>query len=871
MSEGLLSSVFTAIDRPGQIVRNVIKGRNQSALRHLGQLGLDSIDAFLPGDWLRNDLATEEDDVSGSDLVNIDREKSPWLATAADLGFGILTDPLTYTGFGPILKGLKAGVGGAKSLAVAGGFGETVGALEKVGSTAARNVRSVFDAQRLSPLAQGAKEASLAAKSGVGKAWDMESRRIFGGLDEAHRRAVSDVFDNIQWDDAGKAVGVLDKPLTTMTGTFEDIGEQVTRLKGRIAKLPGVQSGALDVEKLTQAVDDVAQGGARQYREAVGKGIMGLPEEEAIRMHIYGKPQAADLERITRTPKDYLQRQFTHPEPPPGFNDIQGGNASFLKKRKITTDDQLLSAVTQDGVGYERDALKRFASRGQQQASAAGRVEIGKAIDGSFGNLADEATRGRVKMGIESMAKTDPESAKLMLSLFQGLPPRGPVLDVLSKVNHVVKPMMVYGYVIPKVGSIVRNKIGGVWQAFSNPESRGTALSQMKRIPSDLTGAVLDSIGVKGKDQLGQAIGHIDEAFMGARGLADDAYSALAKGPGAGGFTGQQLSDIARSGALDGFVTAEGLVKEMAASPWKKKYQNIADWPGRMFRGVEDRMRLGMIMDLTKQGKTIPEAAKIASDSLYNYGVSSVGNRTARDIIPFFQFMGKAIPQQAKLLNEKPWLAVGLASLMRAQKDEVYPYMEGSINLPLGKDEEGNPKFLSSLGLPLDVLNNIPNPSGSIGGFGRDLEREVVGASQPLLKTAYSAVSGREPFFGSQYGSYSKLPGNIEAGAFGRFYNQLSGTGLTQPIDAMTRPLLNLVDDRRSGVDKLVNNLTGARILSVDPDRARLQRLREDIERNPEIQQAVMPYSKSDDPATQALLNAYRTARKNARKPVEDS
>ena len=82
---------------------------------------------------------------------------------------------------------------------------------------------------------------------------------------------------------------------------------------------------------------------------------------------------------------------------------------------------------------------------------------------------------------------------------------------------------------------------------------------------------------------------------------------------------------------------------------------------------------------------------------------------------------------------------------------------------------------------------------------------------------------------------------------------------------------LNLADDRRSGVDKLVNNLTGARILSVDPDRARLQRLRGDIERNPDIEKAVMPYSRSDDPATQALLNAYRDARKNARKPVEDS
>lgn len=900
---GLLSDVLTEVDRFGQVSRNLLKGQVGGAARQATQLGLNAFDAFLPGDWFANDIAREEDVVDGSDLLGIDREKSPIWAGVTDVALGILTDPLTYTGIGLAGNLAKAGVKGAEALAATNaarkavtigvpftkaravvpgsadaieavgkgftkatgaagkavrdaGFGDTLDSAGKFATAAGSNVRKVFGKQRIPASLKEGKRASGAAVSMVAKASEAETMRIYKGLDTPTRHAISDLIDNIKYTPEGVADDILDKSPRAFSGAFEDINDQVARLQSRVPMHPDVIAGKVDPAVLSKAVEDVTRFQGRKYADEVVRGVMTYPEDEALRHGIFGKPTMADIDKIQRTPKDYLQRQFTRPDDP--------SSANFLAGRTIENDAQLLSALKTPGVKFERDSMKRVAERGQQGARAVGRAEIARSINSAFTNLADE---GSIKRVTDTISGMDPESAAVATDLFNGTPMRGPVAQKLADINHVIKPMMVYGYILPKVNGSVRNAIGGVWSTASNPETRHLAVNQLKRLPSTIVASLSDAMNLKiGKDRFSHALTEIETAFNGSKGLANNAINALETGAGAGGFTGKQLADVVRSGALDGFTSTEIMLKDITSGAVRKKWDSIANMPGRLFRGVEDRMRAGLALDLMDDGVDMANAGRLTKEALYDYDPAGVANRTARDLIPFFQFMANAIPQQAKLLAENPVLAVALASLNKGADKDVYGYMEGQFNIPIGNDEEGNPEYLTSLGLPLDALNSIPNFSSDLLPFGRDVEQNLLGSAHPLIKTGYSAMSRRDPFFGSQYGSYSKLPGNIEAGEFGRKYNQIAGTGLTTAVDAVARPLLNLTDDRRSISDKLVNNLTGARVVSVDRDRARMQKLQSDVEMDPSIQKSIMPWSRSEDPATQALLQNYRDARKAARK-----
>ena len=1116
MSEGLLSSVFTAIDRPGQIVRNVIKGRNQSALRHLGQLGLDSIDAFLPGDWLRNDLATEEDDVSGSDLVNIDREKSPWLATAADLGFGILTDPLTYTGFGPILKGLKAGVGGAKSLAVAGGFGETVGALEKVGSTASANVGSVvkdvMGLRKLSPevaaIADDARSAEALANAsgraaiekaltgvpiderkaifasiqnaqrvgGLSKAGGVASKildegvtnpkhiateaaqQMLAGQGRAGGKEAQEIWMELQKETTvrgripllEKALGLKGVAVPSLSG---DVLEQVAKDPDRMFDLvfnpqwgdnaatatrnaaipsvnkPGVFASGIDVSNqqmmggaihtakptdliggaaqaplagLTSAATKVANdalktqagitpgsvdfmlgvqgrqsiqrtgaemaspldvaihksGGARapmewvdaadlpeltdsfKYIDTIKSDVMrGLAAQglrpdrlerlgpvvdqivdmsaggfkELVDNKVFSRPIGRDL--LRQSPQ-YAQRAYSGLETgtDKALRDRLGSHPSAAKARSLDADGVVEFLNKNPDVTLEDDLSKVMLGRqgqqgrmiAQQRAASGLATRAAKVADTKMAKAAQETdgwqwlpeSERLAKAGLsegeqlaylargaplfEPGGKTDlarasniligemraagavDDAAELEL-LLKGIAPRGALTNFLSKGNRIFKPFATAGAFIPRISFTVGNVMtGGLTQVFANKQARAVWPQYAKKTGRIIIQAIDDGIEhLTGKRMMADDMLDVKQALRNGGGTMEGALAA-AKNP--------LTKEALQYGVVtDGFIDAEIMAGHLAREGWSKKWRDMRDWGSAIAGGSEKRMRFVTFAALREKGVSAPEAAKIISDTFFPYHLSGPANRTARDIIPFFQFSAKAIPQQLKLMAEKPWIPVGMASLSSAQQGQVYPYMEGNLNLPTGTDEKGNPEYLTSLRLPMEALGMIPNLSGDLGSIGRDLEREWVGSSQPLLKSAYGVITGREPFFGSRYGSYSKLPGNLEAGAAGRLYNKVAGTGLIQPLDTAMRPILNAFDDRRSTTEKLLNTFTGARVVSVDPDRAALQNLQGEIERNPEIQQAVMPYSKSDDPATQALLNAYRDARKNARKPVTDS
>lgn len=795
--QGAFLSFLDWIDKPGQVVRNTLKGNFKGALKNAGDFLLDPIDAALPGDLIP-ELAGDEDKVSGSELINVDAEAHPVGAFLADVGVGIATDPLTFFG-GPLLRGAgTAAKAGLKAMP------KTAEKVEKVG----RAVRKVTGSQRLSPETRAMVDRARAAGSNEKRAGLEQAKVALTGLDENELNVVGDVIDNFKWQD-GKLVGKLvDSDMPAMD---------------RVLLHPEVHAGNAD--KIRRAVDETIKlGQAQKARPNIFKDN-GLSDEYLMRSYS-GMDEQAGVDLATRNPSPAKGRTLTSME------DVQG----FLKEKPNVT--------------FERNALKRSAARADAQGVLAQRAEIGKTLGGEAFAYTDDAAKKAVKEAIEALP---PEEAQVVGDLFNGMKGRGAFDSVLASGNGIFKKYAVYGAIIPKFGSIVRNKIGGIYQAAANPEARGIVGGQAKRLGSDLADAVTQAFGLKrlSTGELSKSLDMIDDAFKAGGGSAEGAFKLLPP----------ELADAMRNGVLDGYVSSEDLVREMVGSKWAKA-KSVLDWPGKVFQGVEARMRLGAFLDLRKAGTAADEAGRIVKDTFYDYSTTSTGQRLASDIIPFWKFATKATEQTGKLIAEKPWVGVGMSQVMQDRGDPVYPWMEGKTNIPIGSDEEGNDQYITGLGLPFEAANMVPNPSGSFKDFGRDVERGIVGAANPLIKTAFSAIAGEDPYFQTPYGQYDKIPGIGNAGDIGQLYNQIAQTGQIQPLDSLLRTIGQATDPRHSPLTRLLNNLTGINVASVDPDRALQQQLQQALESNPDVQQYHSFFDRSKDPETMELLQQYLEAKK---------
>ncbi len=462
-----------------------------------------------------------------------------------------------------------------------------------------------------------------------------------------------------------------------------------------------------------------------------------------------------------------------------------------------------------------------------------------------------------LRSAAQAIAKQFPaEEATVLLNALNGLAPRGTFTSALSKLNSYFKGPAIFGAILPKLGSITRNLTGGFFQEMANAEARGHSLSAAAKIIPNWLRSVDDGIerlfGARiGKNEFKE----VDDAFRGSTGDPRKVLPLIKD---------ETLRGAVQRGVLGNtFVSTEKLIHETANGGWKSFGKKLLDYPAAMFKGAETRMRYGLYKSLISQGKHPGDAARIVSDTFFDYGTHSVENRAIRDSIPFAQFILKAAPSQAKFLAEKPIAASALANLQGDSREPIYPWMQGKVNIPIGRDEQGNRQVLASLGLPVESISSLPNPSADPLDFGRQVEQGVVGSSQPLLKAAYGLISGREPFFGSQYGSYGKLPFVGEAGAIGRAVNPILGLGLPGGIQASS--LLGtagkLSDERTNIPEKIANLLTGAKISSIDESRALQQQLEQALKRDPSVSQYTTLYQRSKDDNTQELLHQLQQAK----------
>ena len=227
---------------------------------------------------------------------------------------------------------------------------------------------------------------------------------------------------------------------------------------------------------------------------------------------------------VTKSNPFYLHRMFTGKRisDKDKVDDIYTGAAASMKARKLNNSDDLRDFLEGAGADMEiqPSARRSMEARNIQQGRMTQRATAAREVFGDDAMVSDPRVREAIGTMLNQAKSEDPALYESLARIFEGMPPRGSGLELLARANRVFKPAAVYGMFIPKVGSIVRNRVGGVWQAASEgtltPES-------VLRLRQDFTGAISDAvaeIGGRGfaKDQFTQSINIVDEAFKQAKG-----------------------------------------------------------------------------------------------------------------------------------------------------------------------------------------------------------------------------------------------------------------------------------------------------------------------------------------------------------------
>jgi hypothetical protein len=331
--------------------------------------------------------------------------------------------------------------------------------------------------------------------------------------------------------------------------------------------------------------------------------------------------------------------------------------------------------------------------------------------------------------------------------------------------------------------------------------------------------------------------------------------------------TNAKAAEALENNIVNGFSSHDELLSQISRDPATNsaRLKAFMGAPASANEALENRMRLNFYLAHRNSGASAMDAANAVRNDLLDYSQATPQNRLMRDIIPFGAFLSQSIPQT---LNSRLMVSAASNSLQGGD-DPLMPHMGDKLNIPLGLDEIGNPQYLTSLGLPMETLGQIPTGQ-------EDALRKLGSVAHPLLRGALGWASGEDPGTGMRFGANDKVPlalqalGAPETSELARTFNTLGQFGLTTPLAPLLRPTQTVFDDRLSLAEKAARLGVGARIQSVDPSLAEQENLKEVLRLNPDVKQYTSFYTTGQDPETIQMLEELKRASKEYRQKLKE-
>lgn len=240
---------------------------------------------------------------------------------------------------------------------------------------------------------------------------------------------------------------------------------------------------------------------------------------------------------------------------------------------------------------------------------------------------------------------------------------------------------------------------------------------------------------------------------------------------------------------------------------------------------IEDRSRLLPFAELLRQGVDPAEAAKRAITSNVDYSsraYTDFEKKYLTRLFPFYKYSSRTAPLVIKRLMEHP--GGGTAQTIRLTndlKDEsgfTPDYIGGGLAIPIPGGKEGIQKYLTGLGFQHEILNNLATAGpGGIQKTGMDL----LGQLHPVPKSALELATGKQFFTGrdlkdldARSGRIGEQTGLLESPQSVPYWaDELL---MNSPVARAVSTVGQLVDSRKSALQKAVNLLTGVRTSDVD-------------------------------------------------------
>lgn len=250
--------------------------------------------------------------------------------------------------------------------------------------------------------------------------------------------------------------------------------------------------------------------------------------------------------------------------------------------------------------------------------------------------------------------------------------------------------------------------------------------------------------------------------------------------------------------------------------------------------------RLPAFITLLRRGVDPTAAAKRVAEAQVEYGnrtFSAFERDVMKRVMPFYSFARKQAPFVAKRLAEKPGglMAQEIRAANQANKDPqpLPDKVTASMAIPLGQQEDGTKRFLTSLGLmhedPLTLLQIGDSALETASKTGRQLLGRVNPVAKtlaeiPMGKLAFSGQDLREadPSIGRTMSSIKDLiTGEKSIDAMGSGSDDATlaeyAATLIPGVSAISNTARTAVDQRKTTGDKALNLLTGVKITDISP------------------------------------------------------
>jgi len=290
------------------------------------------------------------------------------------------------------------------------------------------------------------------------------------------------------------------------------------------------------------------------------------------------------------------------------------------------------------------------------------------------------------------------------------------------------------------------------------------------------------------------------------------------------------LEDLIKEAKVYGGVIGAGAEQEIAklargrGGALRKGYNAVVDFGAGVSQRMEDSMRFSHFVESFKSGVSPQQASEMTKKFFVDYTPSSAFERNMRTWIPFYKFSKQILTEYLPEIAKRPRMMTPYTGLYRQHEksEDVPEWMRETMTFKVSEDSDGNPLYLTGFGLPIETLS-------SIGSLDR-----AMSMLNPIPKTAIEMATGKNLFFGSEFGSYDapyqsimRLPDKQKELFLDKHINKDGEVYWT--MDPMKRELIDrlpgyswfagvnkIADSRTSLLVNLANGFTGLNFKNLD-------------------------------------------------------